>query len=63
VITRTFSVAAIPETAVLRITALGFFEATINGKAVTPYHFLPVLSDFEKQNIISASAAAPIRPA
>ncbi len=49
IISREFTVDAPVASATLRITALGFFEAIINGKPVTEYTFLPVPSDFEKR--------------
>ncbi len=35
----------------LIITSLGFFEAKINGKNVTDYMFLPVVTDFEERDM------------
>ncbi len=51
VLTRTaFTVQSIKE-AVLFITALGYFEAYINGERVSDEHFIPAMTDYEKRDL------------
>ena len=49
IIMKKFHLDKLPESSVLYITSLGFFEARVNGKKVTEYKFLPVQTDFEKR--------------
>ena len=37
--------------ATLTITGLGYFEAKLNGNAVTDYMYLPVVSDYEPRDL------------
>ena len=58
VITKRFNLEK-PAKASLKITACGFFEAKVNGKPVTDYMFLPVVTDYvERPN---SSFAYPTR--
>jgi len=50
VITRRFTVNTTAD-ATLTITGLGYFEARINGRAVTDARFLPVISDYEPRDL------------
>ena len=50
VIVRKFTVSN-PKDAILYVTGLGYFEAKINGEAVTEDRFLPVISDYEPRDL------------
>ncbi|MBR6571431.1 MAG: family 78 glycoside hydrolase catalytic domain [Clostridia bacterium] len=50
VITRRFALPAVQK-ATLRITGLGYFEATLNGTPVTTDCFLPLASDYEPRDL------------
>ena len=50
VITRRFFIADV-KTAILFVTGLGYFEARINGKAVTEDRFLPLVTDYEPRDL------------
>ena len=39
------------KSAVLFVTGLGYFEAKINGKAVTEDRFLPLITDYEPRDL------------
>ena len=49
IITKIFNIDTITPTT-LSITGLGYFEAKINGRNVTDYMFLPVVSDYEPRD-------------
>lgn len=49
IITRTFFANG-ARNVTLCITACGFFDVRVNGRAITEYRFLPVLTDFEKRD-------------
>lgn len=51
VLTRTAFTAKDIKEAVLYITALGYFEAFINGKRVSDEHFIPAMTDYEKRDL------------
>lgn len=50
VVLRRFSTTNIKK-ATLVVTGLGYFEAKINGKAVTDYMYLPVVTDYEPRDL------------
>ena len=60
IISREFTIDAPVASATLRITALGFFEAIINGKPVTEYTFLPVPSANQQAFYTLSRTASPI---
>ncbi len=51
VLTRTAFSAENISSAVLYITALGYFEAFINGERVSDEHFIPAMTDYEKRDL------------
>ncbi len=51
VLTRTAFTANNIDSAVLYITALGYFEAFINGQKVSDEHFIPAMTDYEKRDL------------
>ncbi len=51
VLTRTAFTADNIKEAVLYITALGYFEAFINGEKVSDEHFIPAMTDYEKRDL------------
>ncbi len=51
VLTRTAFSAENTENATLYITALGYFEAYINGERVSDEHFIPAMTDYEKRDL------------
>ena len=50
VLTRTAFKAENIKEATLYITALGYFEAFINGIRVSDEHFIPAMTDYEKRD-------------
>ncbi len=51
VLTRTAFTCGNIKNAVLYITALGYFEAFINGEKVSDEHFIPAMTDYEKRDL------------
>ena len=51
VLTRTAFTAGKIKKATLYITALGYFEAYINGQRVSDEHFIPAMTDYEKRDL------------
>lgn len=51
VLTRTAFTAENIKEATLYITALGYFEAFINGERVSDEHFIPAMTDYEKRDL------------
>ena len=51
VLTRTAFSCENTENATLYITALGYFEAYINGDRVSDEHFIPAMTDYEKRDL------------
>ncbi len=51
VLTRTAFTAKSIRNATLYITALGYFEAFINGERVSDEHFIPAMTDYEKRDL------------
>ena len=51
VLTRTAFTCENINEATLYITALGYFEAFINGKRVSDEHFIPAMTDYEKRDL------------
>lgn len=51
VLTRTAFTAREIKEATLFITALGYFEAFINGERVSDEHFIPAMTDYEKRDL------------
>ena len=51
VLTRTAFTCRNIKAATLYITALGYFEAFINGERVSDEHFIPAMTDYEKRDL------------
>ncbi|MBR6410583.1 MAG: alpha-L-rhamnosidase N-terminal domain-containing protein, partial [Clostridia bacterium] len=51
VIVRTFDLDAVPETADIEITGLGFFQLFINGQSVTDEMLVPCQSDYSSRDL------------
>ena len=51
VLTRTVFPAENIKSATLYITALGYFEAFVNGNRVSDEHFIPAMTDYEKRDL------------